>query len=139
MSINRVCISGNLTREPELRFTQSGMPVLSMNVAVNDRRKNPQNGQWEDYPNFIDCAMFGTRAQGVSNYLSKGTKVSIEGKLRMNQWEQDGQKRTKIQVVIDELELMSARSTQAPTPAPAAPTYAPKAPVQPVCDEDIPF
>ena len=78
MSINRVIISGNLTRDPELRQTQSGMPVMSMGVAVNDRRKNPQTGEWEDYPNFIDCTMFGQRAQSLANYLSKGTKASLE-------------------------------------------------------------
>ena len=103
MSINRVIISGNLTRDPELRQTQSGMPVMSMGVAVNDRRKNPQTGEWEDYPNFIDCTMFGQRAQSLANYLSKGTKVSIEGKLRWSQWERDGQKRSKIEVIVDEL------------------------------------
>ena len=57
MSINRVVISGNLTRDPDLRSTASGMPVLGFGVAVNDRRKNQQTGEWEDYPNFIDCTM----------------------------------------------------------------------------------
>ena len=60
MSINRVNISGNLTRDPELRATASGTQVLSFGVAVNDRRRNPQTGEWEDYPNFVDCTMFGT-------------------------------------------------------------------------------
>ena len=163
MSINRVIISGNLTRDPELRQTQSGMPVLSMGVAVNDRRKNPQTGEWEDYPNFIDCTMFGARAQSLSSYLSKGTKVSIEGKLRWSQWERDGQKRSKIEVIVDELEFMSSRNSGgnassaqpashdygAPaynaTPSPsynAAPAYG-AAPVidasSSVYDEDIPF
>ncbi len=110
MSINRVVISGNLTRDPELRQTQSGMPVLSLGVAVNDRRRNPQTGDWEDYPNFIDCTMFGTRAQSLSNYLSKGTKVTIEGKLRWSQWEREGQKRSKIEVIVDDLEFMSSRN-----------------------------
>ncbi|MCD8317069.1 MAG: single-stranded DNA-binding protein [Eggerthellaceae bacterium] len=110
MSINRVIISGNLTRDPELRQTQSGLPVLGFGVAVNDRRKNQQTGEWEDYPNFIDCTMFGARAQSLSRYLSKGQKVSIEGKLRWSQWERDGQKRSKIEVIVDELEFMSART-----------------------------
>ena len=90
MSINRVIISGNLTRDPELRQTASGMPVLGFGVAVNDRRKNSQTGEWEDCPNYIDCTMFGTRAQALSQYLSKGSKVAIEGKLRWSQWERDG-------------------------------------------------
>ncbi len=110
MGINRVTISGNLTRDPELRTTASGMAVLGIGVAVNDRRKNSQTGEWEDVANFIDCTMFGSRAQSVSNYLSKGSKVAIEGKLRWSQWEREGQKRSKIEVIIDEIELMSTRN-----------------------------
>ena len=74
MSINRCCISGNLTRDAELRHTQGGMAVLSMGVAVNDRRKNQQTGEWEDYANFIDCTMFGPRAEKLAQHLAKGTK-----------------------------------------------------------------
>ena len=110
MSINRVIISGNLTRDPELRSTQSGMDVMSFGVAVNDRRRNPQTNEWEDYPNFVDCTMFGNRARSLHQYLSKGTKVAIEGKLRWSQWERDGQKRSKLEVIVDELEFMSSRS-----------------------------
>ena len=84
MSINRVIISGNLTRDPELRSTQSGMDVMSFGVAVNDRRRNPQTNEWEDYPNFVDCTMFGNRARSLHQYLSKGTKVAIEGKLPLH-------------------------------------------------------
>lgn len=152
MSINKVVISGNLTRDPELRQTANGFPVLGFGVAVNDRRKNQQTGEWEDYPNFIDCTMFGARAESVSRFLSKGSKVAIEGKLRWSQWERDGQKRSKIEVVVDEIEFMTARGEGgnmgmahmgAPAPAYAAPTYAP-APAAPavdtsVYDEDIPF
>lgn len=63
MSVNRVNITGNLTRDPELRATKGGTPMLAIGVAVNDRRKNPQTGEWEDYPNFIDCVVFGNRAE----------------------------------------------------------------------------
>ena len=94
MSINRVNITGNLTRDPELRATAAGTQVLSFGIAVNDRRKNPQTGEWEDYPNYIDCTMFGTRAEAVGRYISKGSKVAIEGKLRYSSWERDGQKRS---------------------------------------------
>ena len=111
MSINRVVISGNLTRDPELRRTQSGMAILSVGVAVNDRRRNPQTGDWEDYANFIDCTMFGNRAESLSNILTKGMKVAIEGKLRWSQWEREGQKRSKIEVIIDELDFMSQRNS----------------------------
>ncbi len=112
MSINKVLISGNLTRDPELRQTASGMPVLSFGVAVNDRRRNQQTGEWEDYPNFVDCTMFGNRASSLSRYLHKGIKVAIEGKLRYSSWEKDGTKRSKLEVIVDELEFMSSRSGQ---------------------------
>lgn len=162
MSINRVIISGNLTRDPDLRQTASGMPVLGLGVAVNDRRKNQTTGEWEDYPNFIDCTMFGARAEALSRYLSKGTKVAIEGKLRWSQWERDGQKRSKIEVIVDELEFMTSRNdgsgqrqyapAQANQYAPAQNQYGSAQPQysQPnpassidasssVYDEDIPF
>ena len=109
MSINRVVLTGNLTRDPELRRTQSGMAILSFGIAVNDRRKNPQTGEWEDYANFIDCTMFGSRGESIANYLAKGNKVGIEGKLRWSQWERDGQKRSKIEVIVDDLEFLTPR------------------------------
>ena len=109
MSINRVILTGNLTRDPELRRTQSGMAVMSLGMAVNDRRKNPQSGEWEDYANFIDLTMFGTRAEAVSSYLRKGSKVGIDGKLRYSTWERDGQKRSKLEVIVDDLELLTPR------------------------------
>lgn len=142
MSINRVNISGNLTRDPELRTTQSGAHVLSFGVAVNDRRKNPQTGEWEDYPNFIDCTMFGSRAEAVKRYLSKGSKVAIEGKLRYSQWERDGQKRSKLEVIVDEIEFMSRSDNQsAPMQNQSAPATngVPVPPAPDVYDEDIPF
>lgn len=112
MSINRVILTGNLTRDPEIRRTQSGMAIMSLGIAVNDRRKNSQTGEWEDYANFIDCVMFGTRAESVSNYLHKGNKIAIDGKLRYSSWERDGQKRSKIEVVVDDLELLTPRNSQ---------------------------
>ena len=107
MSINKVIISGNLTRSPELKQTQGGTSVLQMGVAVNDRRKNPSTGEWEDVANGVDCVLFGTRAERVAQYLDKGTKVAIEGRLRYRAWEQDGQRRSKLEVVVDEIEFMS--------------------------------
>lgn len=109
MSINRVNISGNLTRDPELRSTTSGTQVLTFGVAVNDRRRNPQSGEWEDVPNFVDCVVFGSRAEALSRFLSKGSKVAIEGKLRYSSWERDGQRRSKLEVIVDEIEFMSPR------------------------------
>jgi single-strand DNA-binding protein len=143
MSINRVVISGNLTRDPELRATASGMPVLGMGVAVNDRRKNPSTGEWEDCPNFIDCTMFGARAESVARFLGKGAKVAIEGKLRWSQWERDGQRRSKIEVIIDEIEFLTRHGEgSGPATAPSVPHREPEIPPAPevtVYDEDIPF
>lgn len=118
MSINRVAISGNLTRDAELRQTASGSPVVGLGVAVNDRRRNPQTGEWEDVPNFVDCTFFGERAAKLAQYLSKGTKVAIEGRLRWSQWERDGQKRSKLEVIVEEIEFMS-RGQQQPMQQPA--------------------
>ena len=123
MSINRVIVSGYLTRDPELRTTAAGNPVMGFGIAVNDRRKNSQTGEWEDYPNFIDCTMFGTRAQSVSRFLSKGSKVALEGKFRWSQWEtNEGQKRSKIEIIVDEIEFMSSISNGAQVPATASAT-----------------
>lgn len=127
MSINHVSVTGNLTRDPELRSTAGGTAVMSFGIAVNDYRKNQQTGKWEDYPNFIDCTMFGARAQSVSRFLSKGSKVAIEGKLRWSQWERDGQKRSKIEVIVDEIEFMSRQQGQLGSePVYAAPATAPQ-------------
>lgn len=130
MSINRATISGNLTRDAELRSTASGMPVLSFSVAVNDRRKNNQTGEWEDVPNFIDCTMFGKRASSLRQYLTKGMKVFIDGKLRWSQWERDGQKRSKLEVIVDELVFGSSLASQQGGYQPAQPAYAAPAPTQ---------
>ena len=140
MSVNRVVISGNLTREPELRRTQSGMAILNMGVAVNDRRKNQKTGEWEDYANFIDCTMFGTRAESLSNSLSKGQKVTIEGKLRWSQWERDGQKRSKIEVIVDDVDFMSAKKGQDEYMNPSRSSSGPVIEVEAtVYDDDCPF
>lgn len=153
MSINRVNISGNLTRDSELRATQGGTQILNFGVAVNDRRRN-QQGEWEDRPNYIDCVMFGARAQAMSRFLKKGTKVAVEGKLRYSSWEtKTGEKRSKVEVVVDEIELMSQRdgareSNEAPVTnytgerqnGPQNGSESPSGPVQAeLYDEDIPF
>ena len=135
MSINRALISGNLTRDPELRQTTGGTQVLSFGVAVNDRRRNQQTGEWEDYPNYIDVTVFGNRAEPLSRYLGKGVKVAVEGKLRYTSWEgRDGQRRSKVEVVADDVVLMQRPRQQAPhqpygTPeAPSQPRYSATAP-----------
>lgn len=137
MSINRVEISGNLTRDPELRSTAGGMEVMTFGVAVNDRRKNQSTGEWEDYPNFVDCTMFGVRAGKLRPCLSKGSKVAIDGKLRWSSWQgQDGSKRSKLEVVVEEIELMSARQGGAQQTSQAQPQGHAQSGLY---DENIPF
>ena len=146
-NINRVNISGNLTRDPELRSTASGTQILSFGVAVNDRRKSKQTGEWEDVPNFVDCIVFGARAEPLSRFLYKGAKVAIDGKLSYSSWEaKDGTKRSKLEVVVDEVEFLSrdGGAYQQPAPQPAQQSFtaaapAPATPAAQVYDEDIPF
>lgn len=134
MSINVVVISGNLTRDPELRHTNGGTAILSLGVAVNDRMKD-RDGSWVDRPNFVDVTVFGARAEALSRYLSKGTKVALSGKLRYSSWERDGQKRSKLEVIAEEIEFLSRDGDVARTAAPqqAAPRY------PEVTYEDVPF
>jgi single-strand DNA-binding protein len=126
--LNSVTLGGNLTKDPELRYTQGGTAVLSMSVAVNESRKDG-NGEWTDYPNYIDMTLFGKRAESVSDYLSKGTYVAVTGRLHQNRWEKDGQKRSKVEVVVDNLHFQSSgQNAHAEQPEYAG-----------MYDEDIPF
>lgn len=135
MSINRVVLSGNLTRDPELRTTASGTAVLSFGIAVNDKRKNSQTGEYEDYANFVDCTIFGNRANGLAPHLSKGSKVALDGKLRWSQWERDGQKRSKLEVIVENIDLCSGKKGNGAEPDV---TIDPGVDVS-LYDEDIPF
>lgn len=135
MAINQVALAGNLTRDSELRSSQSGSAILNFGVAVNERRKNPQTGEWEDDPQFVDCVMFGTRAEKLHDYLVKGVRVALAGRLSYSSWERDGQRRSKLEVIVDDVVFMS-RGEQAPKasgphygPLPKMPT-APKPTVQ---------
>lgn len=106
MSINHVTISGNLTRDAEIKRTASGMAIVSFTVAVNERRKNNQTGEWDNYANFVDVTWFGTYAEKCAATLTKGSKVCVAGKLRQSRWTtQDGQNRSKLEVIADEVEL----------------------------------
>lgn len=110
MSINRVTITGGLTREPELRATQSGTQILSLGVAVSERRKDPNTGEWKDYPNYVDCVVFGKRAEALSKILRKGSRVAIEGRLHWSQWEKDGSKRSKLEVFVDNVDFIGRKN-----------------------------
>jgi single-strand DNA-binding protein len=147
-NINRVVISGRLTRDPELRATAGGTSVLGLGVAVNERHKNAQTGEWEDYANYVDVSVFGQRAEALSRVLAKGTLVTVAGRLRYSSWERDGQKRSKLEVVADELEIASQGRAGAPEQAapacdPALQAYVDsgfsQAAAQGYYDEPLPF
>ena len=114
MDINRVVISGRLTRDCEVRSTQSGGSLIRIGLAVNDRRRNAQTNEWEDRPNFVDCVMFdnnNTRAW-MPQYLTKGFHVTVEGRLRYDSWDKDGQKRSRLEVVADNIDAVWPKRDQ---------------------------
>lgn len=113
MSVNTVALSGNLTRDMELRTTASGMPIGSFSIAFQERRK--EGDTWVDYPNFIDCTIFGRFAEAIVDRMTKGTKVALCGSLHQSRWERDGQKRSKIEVRVDTLDICTKKTEPAPS------------------------
>lgn len=107
-SHNRVILLGNLTRDPELRYIPSGTAVSDIGLAVNDKRKNA-NGEWVDEVVFVDVTLWGRTAEVASEYLTKGSPVFIEGRLKLDTWESDGQKRSKLKVVCEKMQLIGGR------------------------------
>lgn len=130
MSINKVIVSGHLTRDPELRMA-GATPVLQFGIAVNEKRKNAQSGEWDDIPNFFEVTVWGARGESLSRMLAKGAKVVIAGRLRWSQWQNtEGQTRTKVEIVAEDVDLMSQKGSTA-----SQQSYAPVE----VLGEDIPF
>jgi single-strand DNA-binding protein len=109
MSINRVCLSGNLTSDPELRTSSAGLQILKMRLAVNDRSKHPETGEWTERANYVDLVMFGNRAEALSRFLSRGTPIAVDGKIHWSEWETDNGKRSKIEIHVDSLEFYGNR------------------------------
>jgi single-strand DNA-binding protein len=107
-SFNRVILIGNLTRDPELRYLQSGMAVVDLGLAVNDKRKNA-NGEWIEETTFIDVTVWGRTAEVAGEYLTKGSPVFIEGRLKLDTWESEGQKRSKLKVVCEKMQLIGGK------------------------------
>ena len=133
MGINKSIFSGNIGQEPELRSTPSGMPILTFSLAVTDRVKNKQSGEWENYTNWMNCIMFGSRAESVAKLIGKGSKVVVECKARWSQWEKDGVKRSKTEFIVDEIEFLSQATQGAQRD-----TQSQQSDSSPY-DEDIPF
>jgi single-strand DNA-binding protein len=108
--VNVVVVTGNLTKDPELRHTSGGTAVCKMRVAVNSRRKD-QSGEWVDKPNYFDVTAFGAQGENCANYLSKGRPVAVEGRLEWSEWEaQDGSKRQSVGIVANNVQFLGSRA-----------------------------
>ncbi len=108
-SFNRVILVGNLTRDPELRYIPSGTAVTDIGLAVNDRRKNAQ-GEWVEETTFVDVTLWGRQAEVATEYLNKGAPVLIEGRLKLDTWEKEGKKQSKLRVVGERMQMLGGRS-----------------------------
>jgi single-strand DNA-binding protein len=106
-SYNRVILVGNLTRDIELRYIPSGTAVAEIGMAVNDRIK--KGDQWVDETTFVDVTLWGRTAEVANQYLTKGSNILIEGRLKLEQWEKDGQKRSKLKVIADKMQMLGGR------------------------------
>jgi single-strand DNA-binding protein len=107
-NINRVVLTGNLTRDPELRSLQSGMSVCSLRIASNSRRK--ENGEWVDKPNYFSVTVWGAQGENCARFLSKGRPVCIDGRLEWREWQgQDGAKRESVEIVADAVQFLGGR------------------------------
>ena len=152
-SINRVVLTGNLTRDPELRSTPGGLSVCKLGIACNTRRKNSATGAWEEKPNYFRVTVFGGQADACGQYLSKGRPIAVDGRLEWSSWERDGVRRESVDIIADSIQFLggSRDDNGHTTAAPAArgrvesdvpidtgdldlPTTA-----APASDDDIPF
>lgn len=156
-NINRVIITGNLTRDPELRALPSGTSVCELRIACNTRRKNGSTGEWEDRPNYFNVKVWGAQGENASRFLTKGRPVAIDGRLEWREWETpEGQKRQSIDIIADSVQFLGSRDegqsggfVDSEPARPGRPArggevpvderdYEPS-PVGSVADEDIPF
>jgi single-strand DNA-binding protein len=135
-ALNQVNIMGNLTRDPEVKYLANGTAVCDMGMAINERTK--RGDEWIDQATFVDVTLFGRTAEVAGEYLAKGAPVLIVGKLRLDQWEKDGKKFSKLKVVGDSLQMLGGKSEpraeRRDEDQPAKPN-----PATPVNQDDIPF
>lgn len=109
-NINRVVMTGNLTKDPELRSLPSGTSVCELRVACNTRRKDAASGEWVDKPNFFNVKVWGAQGENAARYLSKGRPVALDGRLEWREWEaQDGTKRQAIDIIADSVQFLGSR------------------------------
>jgi single-strand DNA-binding protein len=148
MNINRVVITGNLTRDPELRSTPSGTSVCSLRIACNTRRKDP-SGEWVEKPNYFDVTVWGKQGENCATYLQKGRAVAIDGRLEWREFDdREGNKRQAVEIVADSVQFLGGRddapangsrfTPQSDVPADTSDFASAPSPGAPA-DDDIPF
>ena len=139
--INHVTLVGRLTRDAELKYTNSGQAVSNIGIAINQRRR--RDDQWVDEAHFFDCVVWGKTAEALNPYLVKGKQVGIEGQLRQNRWEQEGRTRSRVEIFVNNLQLLGGRNDGvAPRDEAPAARAAPSRGGLPAADDfddDIPF
>ena len=109
-NINRVVLTGNLTRDPELRSLPSGMSVCSLRIASNTRRKDQTTGEWADKPNYFDVTVWGAQGENCSRFLSKGRPIALDGRLEWREWQdQQGNKRQSVEIIADSVQFLGGR------------------------------
>jgi len=155
--LNKVFLIGNLTRDPELRVTPKGTPICQFGIAVNRQFKD-ESGATRDETTFVDIEAWGKQGELVAKYLTKGSPAMVEGRLKLDQWEDKAtnQKRSKLKVVLDNVQFLSSRGGGAGAPggggggapgpggdegggAPPDRSGPPRAPAKEKADEDVPF
>jgi single-strand DNA-binding protein len=150
-NVNVVVVTGNLTRDPELRTTPGGTSVCKLRVAVNSRRKDSSSGDWVDKPNYFDVTVWGAQGENCATYLSKGRPVAVEGRLDWREWEaQDGSKRQAVEIIANSVQFLGSRGdapsgggngiqASSDVPADTSDFEGEKAGVGSGDDDDIPF
>lgn len=135
--INVVAISGRLVKDPVVRETRNGSYVMNFTIACNERHKRQDSDEWEDVPNFVDCALFGNRCKTVEKYVSKGTKVNMSGRLHQSKWTtESGENRSKLELLVEEIEWPR---TEARGSYQAQAQPRPQMPANDLYGSDIPF
>jgi len=135
--VNHVILIGRLTRDAELKYTTGGTAVCKFAMAVNKRRK--QGEQWVEEANFFDIVLWGSSGESIYQYLVKGKQVAVDGELRQNRWEQDGQSRSKVEIVANNVQLLGGGNQQAAPANQARPERDTQDSVPPDFPDDIPF
>lgn len=146
-NLNKVFLMGNLTRDPEVRYIPSGAAVADLSLAVNERYKDRDSGEWREKPVFVDVTVWRRQAETCAQYLSKGSGVMIEGRLQLDQWENpEGQKRSKLKVLADRVQFLQGGSSRDSSSSQGGRSagYESRAPAEhseppEVDDDDLPF